>query len=146
MNRNTRDHLLDILVWVLLVGCLLFVLAWVSGCSTLKSAGSGAIGAGIGFLVPPFGPVVGAGIGAAIGSMLAVNEALQHVHTYGPPPVHWTLQPQTWVLAAGLYLLLRNREHLVAFLKAGKGARLKTAARGLLHSVVGGKVGKPHTR
>lgn len=144
MNRHTRDELLDYLAWAVLLGLLFFVLVWVSGCSTLKSAGSGAIGAGLGFLVPPFGPVIGAGIGAALGSMLAVNDALQHVvtHSYGPPPAPWFLRWQTWALVVAAAFVLRNREHLFAFLKTERGFKLRTLGGGFLHSFAGGKIGK----
>lgn len=151
MNRHDRDQLLSTFLWVIL--CLLFVvvLAWCSGCGTLKQAawtgGGGAAGAGIGFLAPPFGPVIGAAIGAMFGGAFAVNDALHRVavEAGAPPPAPWFLQWQTWaILGLGVFLF-RNREHLLAFLKAERGRKLKTIARGLAHSVVGGKVGRSHT-
>lgn len=150
MSQRTRDHVLDLILWVVLALAFITVVSWISGCSTMKQAlytgGAGAAGAGIGMLAPPFGPVIGAGICAMIGGSMAVSDAMQKVAIASASPhpaAPWFLRWETWALAAALYYLLRNREHLLAFLKVERGQKLKTTARGLLHSVVGGKVGKP---
>lgn len=154
MNQRTRDHMLDVILWAILAAAFIFVISCLSSCSTMKQAaytgGAGAVGAGLGMLAPPFGPVIGAGICAMIGGSMAVSDAMQKVAVdasrFAPLPAPWFMRPSTWLVLAALYFLVRNREYFLAPLRAAKGTKLKTAARGLLHSVVGGRIGKSQTQ